>query len=36
MLSVNNISVKQKLWERELVNSRLELNVKGKNIIQFY
>lgn len=32
MLSVSNISVKQTLWERELVNSRLELNIKGKNI----
>ena len=32
MLSLSNISVKQNLWERELFNSRLEVNIKGKNI----
>ena len=32
MQKIGNISVKKLLWEKELTNSRLELNIKGDNI----
>jgi len=32
MESINKISVKKLLWDKEIVNSRLELNIQGKNI----